>query len=281
MEHGWILFAVLGGLASNVYNFFNRYLLKDKGDATTYAWFVDVVRLIIPLFILFFDFRITNPQTTIPLLFLIGLVEFVSIYLFMKMHSFSHLSISTIIQRTRLIWIPILAFIFLGEKLKGIEYLGVTTIFFGLSVAVSSNKLVFDKGMKYAYLSAFVVAILSLLMKQLSGLVSTSVLLIGMSSLGAFLFPLVMKNRKERLKSAFTKDLKWKLIAGTTNTLSMYFFVLALSMGPVSQVTAIYQGMMVFSIIAGIVLLKERDYVTKKVIGAVVTLAGVLLLTYF
>lgn len=281
MDHSWIILAVLAGFASNLYNFFNRYLLKEGDDATSYAWLVELIRLIIAFSVIRFDYSINNSNRAIFLLLLLSLIELVSVYVFMKMHAFSHLSVSTIIQRTRLVWIPMLAFIFLQETLKGIEYLGIIAIFLGLSVAVSPRKLVFDKGMKYAYLSAFIVAILSIVMKELSLLVSTSLLLIGMSATSVVLFPILMKNQNQRLLATFKNKIHLKIIAGTANTIAMYLYVLALKEGSVSQVTAIYQGMMIVSILAGIILLREREDILKKSVGAAITLGGAMLLTYF
>src|SRR5581483_4634314 len=93
------------------------------------------------------------------LLFGAGIAEFCSIYTFVKMHSFAHLSISTIISRTLLIWVPILALLFLQEKIVISEYLGIGVIFFGLSLASSPKKIFLDRGLKFAYLFAFVTAV--------------------------------------------------------------------------------------------------------------------------
>lgn len=59
------------------------------------------------------------------------------------------------------------------------------------------------------------------------------------------------------------------------NTLAMY----ALRIGDVSKVTAIYQAMMIVSILAGIVLLGERQDAKKKIVGALITILGVIILT--
>jgi len=40
-----------------------------------------------------------------------------------------------------------------------------------------------------------------------------------------------------------------------------------------------YQGMMVLSVLGGIILLKERKDILKKLVGTAVTIVGVILLT--
>src|SRR5258708_36226215 len=93
------------------------------------------------------------------LLLAMGATEFVSVYFYMKMHAYSHLSVSTILSRTRLIWIPLIAFFFIGEHLKITTYIGIIILFIGLIIATAPKKLQFDKGQTYAYLAAFIIAI--------------------------------------------------------------------------------------------------------------------------
>jgi len=102
MEH-WFLFAVFGGISSNIYNFLTRFALKDGDDSTTFAWFFECIRFFIfGIIILFQPLPALNFKNTVSF-FIIGGVEVASIYTFMKMHSYSHLSLSSIIIRFRLI----------------------------------------------------------------------------------------------------------------------------------------------------------------------------------
>ncbi len=109
----WVLLTIFAGLASNGSNFLNRYVLKEKGDATSWAWFFETTRLLVFVFLAFFDFRVEFSLHSFLLLLGLGFTEFISIFLYMKMHAHAHLSISTILSRTRLIWIPVLVCIFL------------------------------------------------------------------------------------------------------------------------------------------------------------------------
>src|SRR5690348_3021602 len=139
MISSWILFAIAAGFASNLYNFLNRFVLRKESDSTVFGWLSEVVRIVIAFLILPFDFQVNHSSNVLYLFLILGLVELVSIYVFMKMHAFTHLSISTIISRTRLIWVPLIAFFFLGESLKVIEYVGIAVLFLGLSIAVSPH----------------------------------------------------------------------------------------------------------------------------------------------
>jgi drug/metabolite transporter (DMT)-like permease len=275
----WVYVAVLAGFASNLYNFYNRKVLKENGDSTAYGWWTEFLRFGAAFLLLPWDFSFTFTLSTVGILLLIGTIEMLSGYIFFKMHKHSDLSISTIISRTRLIWIPMLAFFFLGEKLTVPEYTGILILFFGLSIAVSPHKLKMDKGVQLSYISALIVAVLSVVMKAGSALVSTSVLLVFMSLVSVVCLPLFMKDAKKRITYVFKKHKTPILLASGSNIIAMYFYVYALRIGEVSKVMGIYQGMMIVSILGGIILLNERQDVGKKIFGAIITIAGILMLS--
>jgi uncharacterized membrane protein len=65
------------------------------------------------------------------------------------------------------------------------------------------------------------------------------------------------------------------------NIVSLFFFGLAMQHGEASKVNAVYQGMMVFAVLAGILFLRERTNIPKKITGTAITLIGVVLLSLY
>ncbi len=275
----WIILAVIAGIGSNIFNFFGRYILKDGGDSSSWAWTFELLRLIIFIPLLFFDFKFNITFKSIIILLSLGLTEFISVYLYMKMHKHTHLSISTIISRTKLVWIPVIAFLFLGERLTLMEYLGIGILFLGLSIVVAPHKFFVDKGAIYANSAAFTMAILAILMKQATSFASPPVIMIFFSLPSVILFPIFMKDSKKRLITDNFSKLAPKLTAVIINAIAMYLFILALNFGDVSRVNAIYQGMLIVGVLAGIFILREKQDIARKLIGTIVTVIGVILLT--
>lgn len=275
----WVILAVLAGVAGNIFSFVSRLSLKDNGDATAWAWTFEATRLIIFIFLVFFDSRIQLNLNNLLILLAVGLTEVVSVYLYMKMHQFTHLSVSTLIYRTRLVWIPLITFIFFGEKLAFIEYVGILAIFLGLSIVVAPHKLFVDKGAVYANLTAFATAINTIFQKLATPFASASIIMLSMSLPSAILFPLLIKNPKKRLITENKDRLGIKFLAILANVFSAILFLTALKIGDVSKVNAIYQSMMILGVLAGIIFLKERQDIFKKLLGSVVTIIGVILLT--
>lgn len=278
MLESWVIIAFISGLLSNTSNFLHRFLLKDDQDPALYTWFLEVIRLTVAAIFLIFNFQLVLSTHALLLLLALGLVEGISIYIYMKQHAFASLSISTIISRTRLIWTALFAFIFLGEHLSVIAYVGIFILFLGLSIGTAPHKIFIDKGMKYAYLSAIFISISNTLFKSASVVASAPVIVTAMAIPTVIGYPIVLKNSRQRIRKFLQIKLFNKIIAALANVGALFFLLWAIRLGPVSIVNAIYQGTMIFAILAGIIFLKEREDVAKKLLGTAIALVGIYLL---
>ncbi|MDE2025362.1 MAG: EamA family transporter [Patescibacteria group bacterium] len=274
----WFWLAFLAGICSNVFNFFSRFVLKDKDDPTAYAWYFELIRFVSFTVVAFVDWRLIITLQSIALFILLAITEVLASYWLMKMHQYNHLSISTILSRTRLLWVPILGFFIMRESLRPLEYAGIAVLFLGVSITAAPSKILFDKGVRYANLDSFVIALNIIFTKMALPFASNSVLNDIMVAPSVVLFPFLMKNAKKRIQMLFKKKIFLKSFAILINVASVYLFTQALRVGDASKVTAIYQGMMILSVLAGIVVLKEKQDIKRKLIGAVITLIGVYLL---
>ncbi|MDP2630872.1 MAG: EamA family transporter, partial [Candidatus Uhrbacteria bacterium] len=220
MIEPWITLAILGGIGSNIYNFLARYTLKDGDDPTTLAWFFEASRFVIFGTFLIFERPPALTLYSFFILLLLGVIEIFSIYFFAKMHSLSHLSISSIIIRLRLVWIPILAFFFIHEILSGREYIGLLVLLAGIIIAGMPHKLAYDKGMRYAYIFSFVGALLAVTMKAASAVASPTLIMFAMSVPSIIVFPLLMKDPKKRILSVFKNNATSKISFTLLNSVS-------------------------------------------------------------
>ena len=156
----WLIFSILQGLTSSGFNFISRYILRGNDDGTVFAWIMQMLRFIVflPIAILF-DWKLIVSTESMIILLLLGISELLTSYFYMKMHEHSELSISSIISRTRIIWVPLLAFLIIGELLRPIDYIGIMILFIGVSVVSSPKKMFIDKGAKYANAAALTIAL--------------------------------------------------------------------------------------------------------------------------
>lgn len=274
----WLLIAIGAGLASNVSNFIARQILKDEKDILASSFYLEAAKVAIFTIALLFDHNFNPTPKSLLLLTLIVISEPFAIYLYMKMHELNHLSISSIITRTRMIWAAILALVFLGEVLNPINYAGIAILFLGLSIVVAPHRIFVDRGVTIATLFSLEVAVFSVLVKAASPDVSLPIIFVCSALPAALFFLVLLKNKRIALK-AFTKTKrKQKIIFGISNFSAFYGFVLAITLGSVAVSTAIYQGMIIFGVLAGIILLNERENIARKIIGSAVTVIGIILL---
>jgi len=278
MGVNWFLLAVGAGLASNLANYTTRFLIKDDRDAASFSVSLELFRVLAFGSIALFDFYINWSLQTVGLLLLLGFIEPLAIYTFMKMHEYSHLSLSSIVSRSRMIWVTVLAFVFLNETLQVTDYFGILILFLGLSISVAPKKFFVDKGIKIAILASIIAAVIVVLIKLVSNDVSLPVMMVWMSLPSVIIIPLFMKDSKKRLKEFVQHKFHLKLLFNVFNFIAMYGYIVAIKLGSVSIVTAIYHGMIIFAVISGIIFLREREDITRKIVGSIVTILGVYLL---
>jgi drug/metabolite transporter (DMT)-like permease len=276
----WLIFSILAGFTSNAFNFLSRYVLREKEDPVGYLWYTELAKVVVFLPVaLLFDWKFTLTSQAIFIVTLTGITQLAAGYFWVKMHEHSHLSISTILSRTRMIWVPILGFVFIGEKLQSVEYIAIAILFIGVSIISAPNKLFVDKGALYANICAFLTAINIIIVKLALDYTSNSVMIVFHALPSVLLLPLIMTNSIPRLKKTITKRFRIKTFAVLCNVLTFLFFAMAVRIGDVSKVNAIYQGMLFLSVLAGITFLKEREDIPRKLVGTCITVLGVALLS--
>ncbi len=278
----WLIYTTISGLSSVAFNFISRYVLKDGHDSTAYSWWFEMFRFII---FLPFALPVLNSINNLPNLALfvaIGFSEFLSIYFYMKMHSHVDLSISSVVTQTRLLWVPLFAFLFLSEKLNYKSYLAILIIIVG-QIIVSLNgkaktKFTLERGIKYALVASVFVSFNNVLGKPASVVFPIQIIPVAMALPSLFLFPLFMKQSKQRILDLGRIKGKKIFLAALFNAVTMIFLLLGLRQGLVGKVTSLYQSLSIIQVFLGIILLKENKNIKRKVIGSVIVLLGVFLL---
>lgn len=273
----WFVLSTLAGLASNGFNITNRTALKDNGDATAYGWWFELVRTTFFLGVLIFT---TVPTLTVSMILplaLVGLAELFSVYVFMKMHAYTHLSISSVISRLRVIWSPLIAYFLVSERLSLPEYFGIIAIFIGIAIVTSPKEIKQDKGIKIALVFSFSSALLSTVMKQASSVATTELIIIAQGIIPLLVLPFLMKRGFVRIMDSVGSNLSKILLAGVFNIASSYLLVEALHLTDASKAVGLYQAMTLFSVFYGIFVLNEKDKLVRKIIGSIIVIIGVIL----
>lgn len=275
----WFILALLAGTASNFFNIFNRTSLKEKGDSTVYAWWFEVIRFVVFLFL--FLPHVVFPQKIEDYfwLLLLGVNEAASVYFFMRSHQLTDLSLSTFVVKLQLIWTPLLAYLFIGERLSMSDYCAIGIILVGIFIAVYSKKMKKDKGIIITFISSILIALNAVFTKKVTGISNTPLIMMSMSLPAIILLPFLMKNSYKRIITIPKKTFMQCLSGTISNIVAMFLAVSAIRLGSTSKVSAVYQGMMVIALFYSIVVLKERKQMRQKIIGATVTIVGLFILS--
>ncbi|MFH1244625.1 MAG: DMT family transporter [bacterium] len=270
--------AILAGLGTIGFNTFNRQTLQKGHDSTVYAWLFEIMRILIFLPFLLFDYQVIWSWASARAFLLMGFTELVSVYLFMKMHSHSDLSLSSIFTRLRIIWTPIVGFLILGEILSPLQYLGILVIFLGCSLIYFIHNNGSRRGLIYALVFSLVNACSNVFVKQASVYASSSMITILFSIPAALFIPVIMRNGRTRISHNLVPVMRPLFAASLFNALTMFTLVTALHLAPAGQVTGISQGVATLSIFSGIFILGERDHKLIKFLAGLITTTGIILL---
>lgn len=278
MATHWLLYTLIAGSSSALFNTFLRKALKESPDPTAYAWWYECIRLAFFGLLIPFAPNLIFSWVNLGILLVLGLGEFAAIYFYMKMHASNELSISTIVMQLRSIYVPILAFFVLGEQLTLLEWLGIFLIVAGAIVVAFPKSFKVDAALKYTIMAGIFTAISSVTIKLASSFASIPVVTFAFSLPAVILLPLCMNTPLTRIAKARANVVRKNLPASISNLVTMFALVAALHVGSASQTSGIFQGISMISVVVGVLFLKEHDHAWRKLLGAGITTIGILLL---
>jgi drug/metabolite transporter (DMT)-like permease len=278
MVNNWLVLTAIAGISSVLFNTMNRGTLKQGHDSTVYAWLFELIRFVFFILLIPFDhFLLCGTRTTI-ILISVGFTELLGTYLYMKMHAHTELSVSSIFSRLRVLLVPAFAFLFLGERLTFLQYVGIVAIFSGCLTVVGMKHIRGTKGIWYALGFVLINTISNILLKSASSVASISIVTAAFSFPAAVLIPLLMKSSLARIRFTTGPILKSTLLASIFNIITMYTIVKAYTLASVGQVNSVFQGITALAVVVGIIIFNERDHKLLKVMGAILTTVGIILL---
>lgn len=273
----WVVITVIAGFFDTTYNFFSRKFLNGNGTSAEFTWWFSLIRTVIFSYTVFLYPSISTQQ--ILSLLLLGMLNALNLYLFMRMHEVTELSVSAIITQLRIVWVPLLAVLLVSETLSANDYVGILLIFTAVLLLKTPKNLIFDKAASIAFLFSFTTSLLTVLLKQTSSFSPPSLIIFCMSFPAVFLIPIIFKKDNLYFFNDWQKTFHQKLIIALLSILLIYAMLFAFkSGGSVGKVNAIVQSMSVLTAFAGIKLLKEKENSLKKVVAIFTIIVGILIL---
>jgi len=280
----WFVFALIANLLFVVYTLLGRVLsIKSKNPRA-----FSVVYNLTCFLIAFLNWLVTRPAfslnvitpsvlfLTFSAIILWGLFCLLEFYAY----KYTEASLSAVLFKTADVIALVIATIFLKEILTSKKILAAVFIL-GASVLILYQKKkieINNRGLIYTLLTSVFLGIAWDLDKILTNYYPTSfyVWLVYLFP-GIFVYslsPLSFADLKKEIDLA-----SWKLLLlCLANVSAYYFLVRALALGEASKVVLITSSGSILVVLLGIIFLKERTHILKKLAAAVIVSIGILLL---
>jgi transporter family protein len=281
----WQFFAALNIVFFSFSTLLQRILIKEsKSRPITYTIFFNVftgtVVLLIGLFARIPIFQTIPLSLVVLLLLSIFLYAFGNLFIFKALKE-TEASKFTIIYASRVLFTIFVAILFLNETFGIREVMGTLLVFAGIIlVSKTSKKIEFNKGDFYGIIAAmfigfananarFILHSMSIFPYMLIGFFGPAVIL-------SFIYPREAKQGKIFLKK---KAFGGMVLLGIFFAIANIGFFQAIKTGPsVSLVSVVILTSGIVTVVLSILFLKERDNIWKKLLGALISFIGLVIL---
>lgn len=278
---GWFTYALLATVGFSIYSVLIRITLKDRGDAKIFALLSDLTVALFVMAVSLFDQTFINLDARGLLLVLAasGLYAGASV-LFIWGRQLEEVSRVSLARQLTTVWIFIGGVVVLGEALTISKVAGLGLIVAGGMVALGiAQGLKLSKGLALVLIGTVIGGASSVIGKTLvEDTLSPTFYISSTSALAALWLYIVFPDPNRRIGEELRIQ-TWRVPAvGITLGTTLFLLMKAYQAGDASRVGPVYASSLILTVIAGIVVLKERDRIAMKLVGTAITFAGVLLL---
>lgn len=280
----WQILTSLSVLLYSGNNLLHRVLMKDDDSnpyTQTIAFYgiVGIFALIISIFRGGFQYKISSEQT--PYFILIAIfAALTSVLGFKALQSIESSENSILISSSKL-WVVLGAFTILHEEFSIIKFIGAVIVLVGIAIAQYQNhKFIFNNGVVFALLASISYAITEI----------TSFFILRNFDANSFavytnwlpIIVILIINPKSFSRLSFylrQKNAIYISIVSLSDLLATLFLFNAYQVGRnASQIAPIMATQTIISVLLAIVILKERNNISKKILGGLLVVVGVILI---
>lgn len=285
----WLFLTMLGVLAFSGYYLFSRFLLKQKdSDAVAYAIFFNIIcSLLVGTVSILHGFEMPDIHTYAPNLLVMGVLYAAAQVLVFKASTLIEASEIIIISSSRIIWTIGAAILLLGESFNLTKTLGAILVLIAILLVSYERKKKKKtatkdtvKGRIYAALVGVCLGLGfvndSLILKD-SEAISYATLVFALPAIATILW---YRPPVKKLQKLLTR----RTAIGST-VLGIFYSIGIIASyaayqagGDAAQIVPIGQSVVVVTVLFSILFLKDREYMSRKLLAALIVTAGVLLL---
>ena len=277
-----LLTSIFAGLFIGITESINKKITEEKYSVFAYSFLQVFFNMII-----FGFFCVSNfvfPPISAAYIYVIILSVFIvlgNVFL-IKAYKTEDLSIISIISRLSLVVAFIMGVILLGESATYLKLFGVLFILLGSVVLFYKKKhLVLNKGMLFTVLSAIFFGSTAYFQKKMFETFSIfQGLFLIQLLMTVFLFSIDSARRD--YKAILKKYYKSIIVSRLFAVIGIFLISWSVKNGPISIVNTNYETVyLIYSVVAGMIIFKERRNTKRVSIGLILCLLGIIFLNLF
>lgn len=286
----WLIFALIFALCSSLSTVIAKDVMR-RMDEYSFLAISGIVTIPFLLFIIIAFYRFPKVDLTfwVSILVSVGIGIFAAILAYKAIRE-SEISLVNPISAFNPIFTVIISYIILRETISPKEIFGILTIIVGaytLQIAKAKEgflkpfkTLIQHKGVRFSLIAYFLWAITPIFEKTAIGHTYPSVppfaSLVGLGiSTFVFSFLVLMKPKTPKIFSK--KNILLFLFLGLLGGVGQTAAFSAFSLARLGLVTSVFKTSMIFTVIFGWVIFKEKDF-KERLLGSAIMLLGVILL---
>lgn len=258
-----------------------RFLLKEKGDPKTFAFITTFIGSLSLLLVLpFEEIKFNFDIRIIFILLILGASYALTDFLFIMGRKLEEISIVSTFVQAGNVWALIGGILLFSETLSAFKLSGVFLIILGnVLIAWKGNKITLSKGIILISIGVFLFSVNSLVDKSFAASFSPSFYKFFLIFIESIVLFFAFSQNLTKIKKEFKIHGLYLLLVGPMIAYGTFFVIKAFQVqGEISKVLPIFSLSLPFSVILGIILLKEKEDIIKKIIAMLFVFSGSLLL---
>ena len=278
----WLIYALIASMSNAIRSILHRFIMLTE-DPYSYALLENLLIALVFVPVLINEFVLPLSLTAWMLVLLSSIFwVFIAVIGFYA-YKYTQVSLKSPLSESRVLWVLLFALIFLKEKLILDKVLGIILIFISLIILTYKKQKKFgdltDKGVQLTLLTALLTAGVAIIDKSAlqyftPGTFGFLVYFIP----GLILLGFGKGHFKDVKKILKTKHYYLGVVV-VLGFLFYYFNLKAYQIADVTQVFPVIRLSTAFTVIFGIIFLKEKENVFKKLIATIIIFLGILLLS--
>jgi drug/metabolite transporter (DMT)-like permease len=279
----WFLLSMMGVVAIAVSNLLQRTLMKDE-QSNVFAYslvFQLACGALVGLFALARGFVMPPIQDLLPSFVIITVLYAAGTLFRFKALQKTGVGEVTILSSSRALWTIAVALLFLGESFSLLKFAGVVLVLGGLAlVQMKKEAFKLNEGSLYALAAALCYGVAfandTYILRQSDAISYAAVAFLLPGLLIFAINPGVSRKMKPMLRVPVL--LKMALLGIIYSAASIATYLAYQEGGTAAQLAPISQSVVVLTVLLAAIFLGERDHLVRKLIAAILVMAGVLVL---